>query len=87
MNKKQNNCKWETKRRKAKNKPETERGGGAENSVRNTAPMFIFANYNRKKSLLISATVLHAVSAVKAVANTANCRLSELVGEAAYTDW
>jgi hypothetical protein len=28
-----------------------------------------------------------AVSNVKAVSDIANCRVSELVGEAAYTDW
>ena len=37
--------------------------------------------------MLVSATVLNAVSNVKAVSNTASCRVSELVGDAAYTDW
>jgi hypothetical protein len=36
---------------------------------------------------MVSTTVLNAVSNVKAVSTTANYRLSELVGEAAYTDW
>jgi len=44
-------------------------------------------NYNRKKSLLVSATVLNTVSTVKAVSNTGNCIVSELVGEADYTGW
>lgn len=37
--------------------------------------------------MLVSAIVLKAISTVKVVSNTANCRVSELVGEAAYTDW
>jgi hypothetical protein len=37
--------------------------------------------------VFVSATDLNAVSTVRAVANRANCRVSELVGQAAYTDW
>lgn len=37
--------------------------------------------------MLVSATVHNAVFTVKVLSNTANCRVSELVGEAAYTGW
>jgi hypothetical protein len=63
------------KKTEGKEQVRNRRGGGgeAEISVRSTAPMFISANYNRKKILLVSATLLKAVSIFQAVSSTANC--------------